>query len=68
MDIIFIISWIIGILICITFTIVAWHTKNEEMWNSLPQVWFFMILCGWVLGFAILFLMIYVFFVKPRFE
>jgi predicted outer membrane lipoprotein len=68
MDIIFLISWIIGILICIAFTIVAWHTKDKETWNALPYGWIAMILCGWVLGFAVLFLMIYVIFIKPRFE
>jgi hypothetical protein len=68
MEIIFLISWIIGIMICIASTIVVWQTKDKEAWNALPYVWGVMFLCGWVLGFVALLLMVYVIFIKPRFE
>jgi NADH:ubiquinone oxidoreductase subunit 6 (subunit J) len=68
MEIIFIISYIIGIIICILFTIIAWKTKDKEMWNTLPYGWLAMVLCGWVLGISVLLLMIYIVFIKPRFK
>ncbi len=67
-EIVFLASWVIGILMCIFFTILAWKNKDKEMWKTLPYVWLGMILCGWVLGISILFLMLYVVFIRPRFE
>jgi NADH:ubiquinone oxidoreductase subunit 6 (subunit J) len=68
MEIIFLTSYIIGIIICILFTVVAWKTKDKEMWNALPYTWLAMILGGWVLGICVLLSMIYIVFIKPRFE
>ncbi len=55
-------------MICIASTVVVWQTKDKEAWNALPYVWGVMLLCGWILGFAALLLMVYVIFIKPRFE
>lgn len=68
MEIVFLISWVIGILFCILFTMVAWQTKDKEIWDSLGFVWLVMMLTGWVTGIATLVLMLYIVFVRPRFE
>ena len=68
MEILFLISWIIGLTFCLISTVIAWKTKDKEMWGSLGYMWIGTILTGWATGFAILMLMIYVVFIKPRFE
>ena len=72
MEILFLISWIIGLIFCLICTVIAWKTRNQdinkEMWNDLIFMWIGVILTGWVTGFGILMLMIYVVFVRPRFE
>lgn len=68
MEILFLISWIFGLIFCLICTVIAWKTKDKEMWGSLGFMWIGVILTGWVTGFAILMLMIYVVFIKLRFE
>ena len=68
METLFLISWIIGLIFCLISTVIVWKTRNKEMLDDLGFMWIGVILTGWVTGFAILMLMIYVVFVKPRFE
>lgn len=68
MEIVFVISWVIGIIFCILSTVVAWQTKDKEMWNSLGFGWVGMVLTGWATGIPVLLLMLYIVFVRPRFE
>jgi hypothetical protein len=68
MGLIFLISWIIGILFCVATTIVAWQTKDKELIDLLPYGWVGMFLCGWILGIPILMLLIHLFFSEPRFK
>lgn len=67
MEIVFLLSWIIGIMFSILFTGIAWTTKDKDAWSTVPFVWTGMILTGWVTGLAVFFLIIYVALSK-RFE
>lgn len=50
----FIISWILGIVLAIFFTTMAWITKDKEAWNASPYVFLVMIFTGYLTTIPIL--------------
>jgi hypothetical protein len=48
MEIIFLISWCVGIIYAITFTLIGWTQKDDNMLNDSVRVWVLMILTGWI--------------------
>lgn len=68
---ILLISYIIGFVLALAFSVTAWATRDRDMWNNSLYVWIAMILCGWVLGVvALAVIIIYVcsYIVEQRFK
>jgi sterol desaturase/sphingolipid hydroxylase (fatty acid hydroxylase superfamily) len=60
MEIMFAVSWIIGLILCSVITFIGWNTNNKEMLISMGYMWVVMIVFGWVLGISALMAAIYV--------
>lgn len=64
---IFLISWIIGLVIAIIYSVYAWVTKDKEMWDDKSVIWVSMILFGWFAGIGFICVMIYA-AIESRFD
>jgi membrane protease YdiL (CAAX protease family) len=60
MEIMFAVSWIIGLILCSIITFIVWKPKDKKKWNYLGYMWLIMVVFGWVLGFTVLIAAIYV--------
>ena len=47
----FLISWVVGLIMVISFTIVAWIKKDKEAWDMIPIMFIAFLLIGWLITF-----------------
>ena len=51
MWLLFLISWVVGLIMVISFTIVAWIKKDKEGWDMVPIMFIVFLLIGWLITF-----------------
>jgi ABC-type methionine transport system permease subunit len=54
MSTVLLISWFLGIVISIVFTIGAWVTKNKQAWETAPYFFAVMLLTGYITAIPII--------------
>lgn len=59
MDIIFLISYILSAITLIAYIVVMWIEKDAEMWNKLGFMLIILILSGWIMGYVLTIMFIY---------
>ena len=67
MTTIFIMSWVLAIFFAIIYTVIAVKDGHRKIVGNIIVTWFAMITCGWVLGFVVVALAVFL-YVRQLFE